>query len=167
MTEPDTVSLERYKAAAQRRQHHAQIVWQVFGAFLISHAVLLGFVLRVVAEIGNPSTAFFPAFAGSAMALIWFAASARLWDYYELYMAQEREAEPPGWNLMIKSDDFRAGKPVSVDGKVIPRSWAGTWMRTRRASSLLIVAFEAAYIAVLVVAGISWTAPGSLDGSAY
>jgi hypothetical protein len=151
---------DRYAHALEQVRYEGQLLWQIFGAFLLAHTVFMAFLLQSAFNSETPGyqpAVFFPGLVGALLCLPWFAAYTRSSDYYIFRMAQAKAVEPKGWNLVAgQGEEFSDGKPVNVDSKTYRVNPLGRILRTKRSVPLLIIIFLATYLALVVWRG-PWT----------
>jgi len=142
MTTPPTGSDTPYTQALEQVRYEGQLLWQIFGAFLLAHSVFLAFLLQSAFSTpgaGFKPSVFYPGLLGAFLCLPWFAAYTRSSDYYIFRMAQAKAMEPDGWNL-IKGvgEQFAGGEAVVVAGRCYRVNWLGRTLRTKRSAPLLV-----------------------------
>ena len=151
---------ERYRAALGHVRYEGQLLWQIFGAFLLAHTVLLSFLLRSAFRSegsGYQPAVFIAGSLGLFLCLPWLATYLRSSKYYEFRMAQAREAEPKEWNIIAgEGEAFSAGCQVRIGNKCYCICWLGRILRTKYSVPLLIGAFALAYTAVVILHGLGW-----------
>lgn len=155
MTAPDA-NADRFAHALEQVRYEGQLLWQIFGAFLLAHTVFLAFILQSAFSLpdGYQAAVFFPGILGAILCLPWFAAYSRSSDYYIFRMAQAKALEPDGGNLIKgQGEQFSAGHAVVIDGKPYRVNWLGRALRTKRSVPLLVFSFLAAYGALVVWRG--------------
>lgn len=154
-------SEDRYQTAIAQLRHDAQLSWQIFGLFLLAHTVLLAFLLHYA--LGRQQIVcyypgcFFAALVGLLLGVLWLASHGRSSAYYHLRMAQAKEAEPSGWNL-LKGDgeDFAHGDRVTIGGKSCHIPWLSRVLPTKYSAPLLIVIFILIYLSIFILNGPWW-----------
>lgn len=141
---------DRYNAALEHVRYEGQLLWQIFGAFLLAHTIFLAFLLPSAAESARWHSApavFWPCVVGLTLCVPWFATYFRSSAYYMFRMAQAAAAEPSGWNL-LKGDGqrFSDGEEVVMIGEKPYRpNWIARHLRTRRSVPMMIWAFVVLY----------------------
>lgn len=148
---------DQYAHALEQVRYEGQLLWQIFGAFLLAHTVFLAFLLQSsfnTAVPGFQSAVFYPALLGALLCLPWYAAYSRSSDYYIFRMTQARSLEPAGWNLIQgQGVQFSAGNAVDIGGQSYRVNWLGRVLRTKRSVPLLLLSFLGAYLALVVWRG--------------
>ena len=155
MTSP-TVSSDHYSHALEQVRYEGQLLWQIFGAFLLAHTVFLAFLFQsaFTAPSGFQPSVFFPGLLGAVLCFPWFATYTRSSDYYIFRMAQARALEPDGWNIIRgQGENFSAGQSVVVAEKCYRVSWVGRVLRTKRSVPMLVLSFLGAYVVLVVWRG--------------
>jgi hypothetical protein len=152
----------RYIQALEHVRYHGQTMWQIYSSFLVAHTIFLTVLLQSILGMqinsDHPSGSYlYVIYAGIGLGLciLWRATYDRLQSYYIFRMAQAREAEPTGWNL-IKGDGekFSAGEEVIIKGKPYRIKWFPRMLQTGPAS-WLIGCFDLAYL-VIIFLDIGW-----------
>lgn len=154
-------SEDRYQSALEQVRYEGQLLWQIFGSFLLAHTVFLAFLLQSTLGrepiVGYHPGGFLAAVVGLLLCIPWAASYLRSSAYYIFRMAQAKEAEPCGWNL-IKGDGekFAAGEKVTIGGEPYQIGWLPRVLRTKRSVPLLIVFFGMIYLSILILNGPWW-----------
>ena len=154
-------SEDRYQSALEQVRYEGQLLWQIFGSFLLAHTVFLAFLLQSALGreqiVGYHLGAFFAALVGLLLCIPWAASYFRSSAYYIFRMAQAKEAEPSDWNL-IKGDGekFAAGYKVTIGKESYRVGWLARVLRTQRSVPLLIVFFVMVYLSTFVLNGPWW-----------
>jgi len=152
-----------YREALDLVKHEASLLWRIFGAFLLTHTVFLAISLGMALDgatllewrLGTFSTGCI----GLVLCLPWWASYRRSSAYYIFRMAQAREKEPIGWDLLDGiGKRFSEGEPVMVAGECHQIKGTANWLRTKRGGPSLVIAFALAYVFVIVVSGPWWSA---------
>jgi hypothetical protein len=148
---------EHYAHALEQVRYEGQLLWQIFGAFLLAHTVFVAFLLQSAFSNTAPgfqASVFYPAMLGAILCLPWYATYSRSSDYYIFRMAQAKALEPAGWNLIQgQGEQFSAGKPVVIAGERYRVNWLGRMLRTKRSVPLLLLSFLAAYVTLMIWRG--------------
>jgi hypothetical protein len=117
---------DRYSVAVEQVRFEGHLLWQIFGAFLLAQTVFLAFLLPAFSQevLHSRPSVFISAFVGLLLCVPWFATYRRSSDYYCFRMAQARELEPEGWNI-LRGDGvaFSDGKLVLVGDKPYRVHW--------------------------------------------
>jgi hypothetical protein len=140
---------KRYEIAILQVRYEGQLLWQRFGAFFIPHGIFLGFLLGEAFDPTLPrSGVFLTSLIGIILCVPWLAVLKRSSAYYTFRIAQAREIEPPGWDLLAgKGERFSAGECVVVrDHHKMPR--LARILRTERAGVLLVYMFGFIYLRI-------------------
>lgn len=150
----------RYRIALEQVRYEGQLLWQIFGAFLLAHTVFLAFLLQSAFNGDSPGyrlSVFFPGLLGLFLCLPWFASYLRSSDYYIFRMAQAKEAEPEDWNIIRGNGEvFSKGDSVEIGGRFYRVNWLGRVLRTKRSVPALVLAFALAYAGLVVWRGPWW-----------
>ena len=162
-TTPSSSPPNGYYEALELVKAAGSLLWQVFGAFLLAHTVLLAVSLGTALDGGKLVDwrlgAFSAGLLGLLLCLPWWASYRRRSAYYILRMAQAREKEPIGWDLLDGiGKRFSEGEPVMVAGECHQIKGTANWLRTKRGGPSLVIAFALAYVFVIVVSGPWWSA---------
>lgn len=157
----ESKSIDKYQSAIEQVRYEGQLLWQIFGTFLLAQTVFLAFLLQsalgrepiVGYHLGN----FFAALVGLLLCVPWAASYLRSSYYYIFRMAQARESEPSTWNL-IKGDGekFAAGCEVTIGEKSYRVGWFARVFRTQYSVPLLIVFFVMIYLGIFILNGPWW-----------
>jgi len=157
----DSDSIREYLTALEHVRYEGQLLWQIFGAFLVAHTVFLAFLLQ--ATFGGEQVVqyrlgtFIGGFIGFLLCIPWMASYFRSSAYYIFRMLQAREKEPSEWNLIKgKGEDFSAGKCVTVSDETCQVPWIARLLPTKRSVPLLIIVFAVVYATVVIVSGPCW-----------
>ncbi len=160
-TPPSSPQLNGYQESLELVRYEGSLLWQIFGAFLLAHTVFLGFALSLALtedalaqwQLGS----FLLGLMGLLLCLPWWSCFRRNSIYYIFRMAQAREKEPVGWDLVAgKGKRLAEGECVQVGGECHQIRGVSRWLRTRRAVPLLIIAFALAYAFVVAASGPWW-----------
>jgi hypothetical protein len=156
----DDPQRERYEAALQVVVYEGQLLWTVFGAFLLAHTVFLAVLLQGVGDARLPSNisgGFWPAVIGLFLCIPWITAYLYRSKWYNFRMAQARDAEPDGWNLVAGvAKEFADGHEVRIAGEWFQQRGLPRALRTKQSAPLLVAVFAIGYITVLIVTGPWW-----------
>jgi hypothetical protein len=93
---------KNYDRAILLIQHHVQLFWLVFGAFLLSETVLLGGIASL-AKDGNKIWAFYGSIFGLLLCIPWCTTFLYNHAFYQLRINEAKLFEPEG------SDFFKDG----------------------------------------------------------
>jgi len=160
---------ELFTKALEQVRYEGQLLWQIFGAFLLPHSVFLAFILQNAFNgdaltLSRPGV-FIASVVGFLLCIPWVASYSRSSDYYIFRMAQARAAEPPGWDLLHGAGEkFSAGNSVVIGGTHYRVKWLGRALRTKYSAPMLILIFALAYVAVAVISGPWWPPASTLVG---
>ncbi|MGH7800256.1 MAG: hypothetical protein ACREOW_06440 [Thermodesulfobacteriota bacterium] len=148
---------ERYEKALELLSHDREHLYATFGAFLVAHTVLVGLLLQSLSEPPimqwRPGS-FVASVLGLLLCLPWLASLLRLRAYYDLRIAQVKESEPKGWNLVANiGEQFATGKPVTVGTQRLQMPWLARILRVTPSLILLVSLFALSYLAATVVSG--------------
>ncbi|MFB0544256.1 MAG: hypothetical protein ACETVN_00965 [Asgard group archaeon] len=151
----------KYEFAHEHVRYEGQLMWQIFGSFLLPHTVFLAFLLPSALGrgdiVGYHLGSFCTAAVGLLLCIPWFASYRRSSDYYEFRMAQAKEAEPSGWHLLKgDAEKFAEGKPVIIEGKRYRVRWVARKLRTARSVPVVIVVFVIIYLGLFILRGPWW-----------
>ncbi len=118
----DSNKIQEYLTTLEHVRYEGQLLWQIFGAFLLAHTVFVAFLLQATFGSGQVAQyrlgTFIAGFSGLLLCIPWMASYLRSSAYYIFRMLQAREKEPSNWSLIKgKGENFSAGKPVIVSGQ--------------------------------------------------
>lgn len=152
---------DKYQSVLEHVRYEGQLLWQIFGSFLLAHTVFLAFLLHSALGseqiVGYHPGPFFAALAGLLLCVPWAASYLRSSAYYIFRMAQAKEAEPPNWDIIRRTGEkFAAGKKVTVGRKTYRIGWLARVLRTKRSVPLLIVVFVMIYLTLFILNGPWW-----------
>ena len=154
-TSHEPLAVDRYDKALHLLSHDHDNFWQAFGAFLLAHTVLVGFLLQSPSSIPTVKWrpgAFMGSFLGLLLCVPWLASVDRLRTYYLLRVAQAKAAEPPGWNLIAGAgESLWVGKEVVVGDQRLRMPLLARVLRSTPVLKLFIIAFVACYLTVAVL----------------
>jgi hypothetical protein len=146
-----------YTIAVEHARYEGALLWQVFGAFLLAHTVLMVLIGQSLARdhhwFDSEPVAFVGSIFGTLMFLPWFTSFQRNSAYYKLRMAQARQAEkelnlPDTWWLIAgEAPAFSQGAGVDVAGRHHRIPPPARWFNTQYAAGAMPWLFLAAYIA--------------------
>ena len=153
----DTV--KDYDRTLDLMKYHAQVVWQVFGTFLITETVILGFIGNAFAkcyELNDESNLFL--FCGSIFGLIliipWLSAFLYTYKQYILRIIQARKHEnyTKGIGKLITEGKKLSEKgKVCVDGESLSLSWVSKKLPPKKSYIMIMVFFALAYIVLAIL----------------
>lgn len=150
-----------YRVALEQVRYEGQLLWQIFGAFLLAQTVFMAFLLQ--ATFTQPLVLtfrvgpFVAALIGLVLCLPWAATYLRSSAYYIFRMAQAREAEPEGWKLLKDvGEAFSEGRQVKVGATPYQVGWLSRNLRTKHSVPVIIVVFVIVYFGILVISGPWW-----------
>jgi hypothetical protein len=157
-----TEDLERYKVAIEHVRYEGQLLWQIFGSFLLTHTIFMAFLLQ--AATGNaqiiPSYRlgmFIASIAGMVLCIPWAGSYARSSAFYIFRMAQARQVEPKDWTLVGKDgENFSSGNIVILGAEQYQIFWLARIFRTQRSVPFLIFFFFLIYLAFFILSGPWW-----------
>ena len=156
----EQISKEKlYEIAILQMRYEGQLLWQRFAAFLTPHTIFLAFLLHAVSSQHLPLSSpgiFWAAIVGIALCVPWFAVYVRSSAYYKFRIAQAREAEPQGWELLAgNAEKFSAGELVQVrDRHRMP--WLARKLRTEYSGQVMIIMFFIVYLVLVAITGPWW-----------
>lgn len=147
---------EKYSAALELMQYHIQVLWGVFGLFLVAETVLLGALAQVF--VGGP-TPF--VLAGSLVGLLlvipWWTTFEYNRAFYLLRVEQAKKHEPVDSRFLAEGGDLAHGKPVpylvTVSGGNQQPLTIGPLIRfigMRYAGLFLILVFGASFVGIAI-----------------
>lgn len=150
-----------YLAALDYVKYEGQLFWQAFEALLLAHTVFLAFLLQ--AAFGTQQIpdfqlgTFLGGIVGFLLCIPWATVYSRSSAYYVFRIAQAKEKEPTGWELLKGAGErFSAGEKVQVGDRHYRIGWLGRVLKTQRSAPLVIVVFGLVYIGITVVCGPWW-----------
>jgi len=152
---------DRYQSALEQVRYEGELLWQIFGSFLLAHTVFLAFLLQSTLGrkpiVGYHPGGFFATIVGLLLCIPWTASYLRSSAYYIFRMAQAKEAEPSGWNLIKgNGEKFAAGCKVTIGKESYRIGWFARVLRTQRSVPLLIVFFGIIYLSIFILNGPWW-----------
>ena len=152
----DTV--KDYDRTLDLMKYHAQVVWQVFGTFLITETVILGFLGNAFAQyfrLNDESNLFL--FFGSIFGLIliipWLSAFLYTYKQYLLRIIQARKHENLEniGKLITEGKEFSEKGEICVDGEIISLSWISKKLPPKKSYIMMMVFFALAYISLAIL----------------
>lgn len=155
-------NMARYQRVVEEVDRTGQLLWQIYGTFLLPQTIFLSFLLQTTlgdfrALYFRPGP-FFTALVGAFLCIPWAACFFRSSEYYIFRMAQAREAEPSGWNIINgDGEKFAEGKGVQAGGKQHRIGYLSRKLRTKSSAPLLITIFAAVYIVIAAISGPWWS----------
>ena len=160
-SEGNTEALNKFQAALQLLQYEQQLLWLIFGGFLLPQTVLLGFLLdstlSAVPNYGWHIGRFIIALLGLIICVPWFAAYKRNAAYYFFRMSQAKAAEPKEWHLLRdEGENFADGHEVTINGEMHQLPCLSRIIRTRWAIPMLMWLFPVIYIVLVIMNGPWW-----------
>lgn len=152
---------DKYQSALEHVRYEGQLLWQIFGSFLLAHTVFLAFLLHSALGseqiVGYRPGPFFAALAGLLLCIPWAASYLRSSAYYLFRMAQAKEAEPPNWDIIKGTGEkFASGEEVKVGGRTYRIGWLARILRTKISVPLLIFFFVIIYLTLFILNGPWW-----------
>ncbi|HEX8561942.1 MAG TPA: hypothetical protein VF676_03075 [Flavobacterium sp.] len=152
------IEIEKYKSAVGLLSFETQFLWTIFSAFLVVHAIFLGFLAQNAFKdnvlFGYNLPCFVCGMVGLVLVLPWYGTFKRNSDFYLLRMAQSRELEPTGWKLIADvGRDFADGKKVQVSGEELRIGFWGRFLRNNVSIPLLICVFFLSYLFITFSSG--------------
>ncbi len=153
----DNKDLDPYQVILEHVRYEGQLLWQIYGNFLLVHTIFMAFLLQAAfgnsqATSGNRPGAVATSILGLILCIPWLATYLRASDYYAFRMAQARATEPWEWNFLKGAGQkFAEGKEVKIGEDKYRVSWLGRVLRTKYSARLPICAFALVYLIVLVL----------------
>lgn len=150
--------LEMYKVAIDLVRFEGEMLWQINNAFMVVHTIFISFIaitgFSVTMENENLNL---PCFIGGILGIVlivpWYGTFLRNSKYYHFRMAQAREIEPSGWDIIRgRAKQFADGKEVTID-EPYKMGFFSNWMKNKRALNWVISVFVIIYL-ILVSYGI-------------
>src|ERR1044071_5947113 len=128
-------AFDRYSVALTLMQYHINVLWVVFGVFLLVEAMLLGSLAQMYKEL--PSGLFVAGSAvGVALVIPWWATFEYTRWFYLLRIQQAQECEPKNAPFLAQGEQLSRG--ATVGNMKIP--WPVRALRPQRAGWSLMVA---------------------------
>ena len=156
----DKNSPDRYRIALQWVQYEGGLLWQIFGAFLLPHTIFLAFLLQAVLGADLPADqpgCFWPSVIGLVLCIPWWAAYNRNSAYYKFRLAQAKDTEPEGWELLNGPvERFADGHEVTVGGGTLRHKGISRLLNTRRSVTLMIAIFAVVYFGIAILSSSYW-----------
>lgn len=140
-----SAEVAKYSAALQLMQYQLQVLWAIFGIFLLAETVLLSAVAQVFTQ-GHQELVLAGAVVGLLLVFPWWATFQYARYFYLLRIQQAKELEPKIARYLTEGHDLAEGKPVR--GVKLP--WLVRTMRPQHAGWFLMTLFALAF------AGIAW-----------
>ena len=135
-----------YDRALTLIQYHVELLWLIFGAFLLTETVLLAGVASMIKDHPEPLL-FWGAMLGLALTLPWASSWSQNYSYYRLRMLQAKRYEPEAGTFLTEGARLADGEQV---GELRMR-WLARKLPPRRAVPFLIVAFAVAFGSLAIV----------------
>jgi hypothetical protein len=152
------VADKEYDRALSLMQYHIGLLWEEFGAFLLTETVLIGFLGTALAQkepmIGKNWVVFGGAILGLILCFPWWSTHWHNYRYYQLRIEQAKRHEAKlGISLLTEGEKLSSGSAVIINGKKLRHPWLARLLPPRRAFSLLIILFGAAFSILIVITG--------------
>jgi len=159
MSEKDSVS-ERYSILIEMIHYEGQLLWSVFGNYLMAHTIFVAIVLQSnpLAETGWRPILFVSGVIGLLLYIPWLAALQRHAAYFGFRIAQARAAEPKAWDLFCgDGQKFSKGTAeVKIDGVHYGIPLLARKLKARHSAMFLIAVFAIIYVWFLAANGPWW-----------
>lgn len=138
------IKLEKYKIAIEMMKHENSILWQTYSIFTAANLILLGMFLKeiiITPFFSCQPNLFIISIVGLIFSAVWMFLVFRQVKYFELRMAQARNAEPPGWNILVNTGQrFSKGEQVTIGRENYRLGLlAGIWKRLKLKWALPII----------------------------
>jgi len=146
----DKNSKKQYDRAIALIQYYVQLMWLIFGAFLLAEVILLGALLQI-AKDGPQELIFGGSIVGLLLAYPWWASFKYNHALYLLHMSKARACEPKEGTFFTTGYQLIQGKGIEADqmGTInIPRM--ARLMGPAKAVTSLIWVFVLAFILIAV-----------------
>ena len=144
-TDPESERAKQYDRAITLIQYYVQLMWLIFGAFLLAETVLIA-AIASIAKDGPALLVFCGSILGLILAAPWWASFRYNHALYLLRMNQARTLEP------AEATFFTTGKQLvdgaSVEGVQISR--LARALSPRRSCDFLIFVFALVFAALAV-----------------
>jgi hypothetical protein len=155
-TKVNKESSERYSFIVEELRYQGQILWQVFGTFLLVHTVFLAFLLQSAfgsIQSNKPSLGIIlTGIVGFVLCFLWVASMERSYGYFLFHMAKAREAEPSGWKLFVDDGEkFARGNKVIIGKEPYRIPLFGRRLKTGSSVHLIIGIFAVVYLFIIFI----------------
>jgi hypothetical protein len=148
-----------YERALTLIQYHVELLWLIFGAFLLTETVLLAGIATILKDDPEPWL-FWGAMLGLVLVLPWASSWSQNYHYYRLRMLQAKRFEPAAGTLLTEGAAFAKGACVGD----LRMPWLARTLPPRRAVPFLIGAFAVVFLSLVVVHASHWQGRGP-DGA--
>ena len=143
---------EIFKTALQLLTLEAQLLSNIFTAFLIAHSIIIGALITTILNSDFilcfcfNLKVFLIGLVGVLLSLLWLFSYLRGSSYYSLRITQAYENEPKGWFLYDTiEDDFSNGKAVKIGDRDCRINYFGRLFNIRIIMIILILVFLLSY----------------------
>lgn len=127
-------------------QYYVQLMWLVFGAFLVSETVLLGAIMSL-AKDGTNAWVFSGSVFGLFLCVPWWSSTQYNHAFYLLRINEAKEMEPTAGTFFTNGMKLFNGETVL--GVRIPRFVV--LLRSKHAVSILIGLFAMAFLCIALI----------------
>lgn len=141
---------KKYDRAILLIQYYVQLMWLIFGAFLLAETVLLGALVQI-ANNGPKELIFGGSIIGLLLTYPWWASFKYNHALYLLRMSEARTCEPEEGSFFSTGYDLTKGKVLDADqmGEIrIPRM--ARLMRPANSVTILICIFALAFLFIAI-----------------
>lgn len=148
--------LKAYKTAIDLYKFEGSLSWQIFGIFLVAHAIFVSFLLRSVftnsgiiyCDSGN----FIASIIGFILCIFWLTCRQRNAGYHKFRLAQAKKYEPEEFNIVKgEIEKFGKGKKVKYNDKNLKMSFPANIIKTSFSAGIVIVIFSSFYIFIIII----------------
>lgn len=146
-----------YEQTLNLLQMDAQVLWQSSEVFLLANTILFAFIAPHILNSKTNQLQFVPnlgtwvlALMGLIISIFWFFTYRRTSNYFKFHIAQARQREPEGWDLMNGDGKlFSEGNKIEILGKKY-NVGIGKFFKNHNVA-LIIPLFIFAYLAILFI----------------
>ena len=147
-----------YDRTLDLMKYHAQVVWQVFGTFLITETVILGFLGNAFAQYYKLNDEcnlflFFGSIFGLILIIPWLSAFLYTYKQYLLRIIQARNYENHNGigKIITEGKEFIEKGEICIDGEFISLSWISKKLPPKKAYIMMMVFFALAFIVLAIL----------------
>ena len=124
-------------------QYHIQLLWWIFGAFLLSETVILGAAASLIRDGQNKLSIALSVF-GLLLLFPWWSSFRHNYSYYLLRIRQAKKLECEHEGLLHEGETLSRGEEVHC----IKMPWSARKLPPRNGIPFLILMFGAVFILV-------------------
>ncbi|MCL4786332.1 MAG: hypothetical protein KJ070_05985 [Verrucomicrobia bacterium] len=139
---------QQYGRAIELIQHHVQLFWLVFGAFLLAETMLTG-AIATIAKDGPDAFVFGVSIIGLLLVIPWWTTYRYNHALYSLRVHEARSLEPAEGSFFTNGKELIERGVSPLDPKIRIPSFA-RWLAPRHAVLSLIVIFAVSFLVILL-----------------